>query len=65
MIAGDGFLYVPYAYSQTAATSTADGGGNGEPCTRTDGSGSTNYHFRMLRVGSDGSSSKISLRDGL
>ncbi|MGA8430401.1 MAG: choice-of-anchor D domain-containing protein, partial [Candidatus Sulfotelmatobacter sp.] len=63
IIAGDGYLYVPYAYVQTMATSVADGGQNGEPCTRTESSGSTNWHFRMLRVGTDGSSSKISLRD--
>ena len=54
IIAGDGYAYVPYLYTvSTSSGSTCGGGYNG----------TTSGHFRMLRVGSDGTSTKISLRD--
>jgi hypothetical protein len=76
MIAGDGYAYVPYAYT-AASTSYQEVDEEevvGPPytgpwCSWVVGFDTTNYssqtamHLMLLRVGSDGSSSKIAVQD--
>ena len=69
IIAGDGFAYFPYSYSISPLAS------NQKICYQVDPpwtpdavtesySGHVDTHFRVMRVGTDGSSQEISVRDG-
>jgi hypothetical protein len=58
MIAGDGYAYVPYAYT----ISNGSSGNNGCGCGCSGSSASTQF-LRLLRVGAAGDSSEIALGD--
>jgi len=67
IVAGDGNLYVAYSYYEETATAEAGppDENSGQPCTYMVGSSSgvTNTHYRVLRVGPEGDSSKIVITD--
>jgi hypothetical protein len=57
IIAGDGYAYFPYIWGNTTGfTNVCD---NGEPSS----SLHTDFHLRILRVGTDGSSQEITIGD--
>jgi len=53
IIAGDGFLYIPYSYNSSSSNYACDGTGAAE----------ISVHMGVFRVGSDGSATDISIGD--
>ncbi len=74
IIAGDGYFYIAYTYQQQSAVSQSISDLAFGSCGPPDGSSETNtyssikttdtaVHLVLMRVGSDGSSSKIAMKD--
>ena len=57
IIAGDGFAYFPYVYGNSVGVENVCNNGS------TSGALHTDFHLRVLRVGTDGSSTEIKLGD--
>jgi hypothetical protein len=57
IIAGDGYAYFPYSYNNYGFSNFCPGG-NGQSI-----SSHRDTHFRVMRVGSDGSSNEIAIQD--